>query len=72
MRKNLIKDKSLKRTIKGIYLPEKNWKILNRHAYKLERSTNWLVTKIIDSWISKHKKELKTVLRSAAEKNKLW
>lgn len=56
MRKNLKKNGTLNRTLKSIYLPEKTWKILDRHAQKLDRSTNWLMNKIIYNWITRRKK----------------
>ena len=59
MRKNLTKQPDLKRIMKGIYLPENNWHVLNKYAGKIERSTNWVLSKIIDEWILKNKKILK-------------
>jgi len=59
----LLEEKAMKSNEKSInksvYLPEHFWEILNKHARKTERPRNWLIMKIIDNWISRHKKELR-------------
>jgi len=54
----MVKDKE-KGLIKGVYLLEHHWNILDKHARKTERPRNWLIMKIIDNWIIRNKKALK-------------
>ena len=56
MKMNKNKEKG---EIKGVYLLERHWKILDKHARKKERSRNWIIMKIVDNWINRNRKELR-------------
>jgi len=45
--------------IKGLYLQEAYWNVLEKYASKIDRPTNWVITNIIDNWITRNKKLLK-------------
>ena len=54
----MVKPKD-KGKIKGIYMHNNQWILLNKCADKLKCPTNWLIRNIIDKWLEKNLKELK-------------
>jgi predicted DNA-binding ribbon-helix-helix protein len=55
----MVKPKD-KGKIKGIYMHKKQWELLDKYAENINCPTNWLIRNIIDNWMIRNKKLLKT------------
>lgn len=42
--------------IKSVYVESSDWKAIEEESKKIERSTNWMISKILKDWIEKKKK----------------
>jgi hypothetical protein len=42
--------------IKSVYVASSDWEAIEEESKKIERSTNWMVSRIIKDWIENNKK----------------
>ena len=53
--KKIIKDKlKSQKSMRGVYMPQDNWKTIDKCARKIDRSSNWFIGDIINKWIEKN------------------
>ena len=54
--KNWIKNARIEKIVKGVYMDSSMWDDLENEAKKDDRSTNWMITNILKTWIKNKKK----------------